>query len=502
MRSTLFLAAVVGLATPAIGDSIQILDFTAAWCKPCQTMRPELERLKRQGYPIREIDIDKSPRLAERFGVEAVPTFIVVDESGNELGRLSGARPAEELARLYDSALAKREESAAGSLAREPGTTRAEPTYKPWETVVRIKVLNHLARPRGTVGYGSGTIIYSDEQESIILTCAHIFHVEELRSKVPPAKFPLKVRVDLFDGKLSGGETPQVRTTEVDIPAEVIDYDFAGDVGLIRIRPGRKLPYSRVVAPGWEPRPKMQLTTMGCSGGKDATAWTTYVTRTLIRLQTPNGLYDATECSSPPMQGRSGGGLFTLDGLVAGVCDFNDGPRGEHGLYASPRTIHRLLDKNRLQICYDDGAARRRGADTMLADRGTRGSKILGQNPPEEFEVPLPSPEILNVRLPADAETGDGYRSYRWRPGPDSPQAALASVRIAVPSEASDEAILPRAASLRREPAADADLFANAPAFPADSGTREQDLAPLRILPEKTLDAWKPATRTSSGRAE
>ena len=38
---------------------------------------------------------------------------------------------------------------------------------------------------------------------------------------------------------------------EKDIPGEAIDYDFTNDVGLIRIRPGRKLPASRVVpAPG------------------------------------------------------------------------------------------------------------------------------------------------------------------------------------------------------------------------------------------------------------
>ena len=52
----------------------------------------------------------------------------------------------------------------------------AEPVFtnpKPWETVVRIRVIS----PRST-GFGSGTIIHSTPEESLILTCAHIFKLD------------------------------------------------------------------------------------------------------------------------------------------------------------------------------------------------------------------------------------------------------------------------------------------------------------------------------------
>ena len=42
-------------------------------------------------------DIDRSPNLREKYGVEAVPTFIVVDASGNEIDRTSGSQPAAQL---------------------------------------------------------------------------------------------------------------------------------------------------------------------------------------------------------------------------------------------------------------------------------------------------------------------------------------------------------------------------------------------------------------------
>ena len=67
-----------------------------------------------------------------------------------------------------------------------------------------------------------------------------------------------------------------------------------------------------------------------------------------------------------PKQGRSGGGLFTTDGYIAGVCNFAE-PRGDHGLYATPRSIYSILDRNKLMALYEP-VTRAKGA--LLADRG------------------------------------------------------------------------------------------------------------------------------------
>ncbi len=383
-------------AQPAVRPII--LDFTATWCGPCQAMKPVVEQLSEAGYPVRAVDIDQHPDLAERYNVHAVPTFVVVQPNGKELGRLSGANSGTDLAALYRKSLASWKATRAQA---EPETgervaeAEAEPEtetldaeaeadndarYKPWESVVRIKVVNHLSRPT-TIEFGSGTVIYSTPEESIILTCAHIFHIEGSRRQYAPRQFPLKMTVDLFDGQLSGGRTPQVHTLVEGIPAEVIDYDFPTDVGLIRIRPGKKLPYSQVVPPGWKPRENLKLTTVGCSEGRDATAWSTWVTRSLVRLGQHGGTYEATECAYPPIQGRSGGGLFTLDGMVAGVCDFNDGPVGKHGLYASPQSIHRLIDRNRLQVAYAGSNIRTRPDAAQVASRDPGRGRAAGGEP-------------------------------------------------------------------------------------------------------------------------
>ncbi len=97
-------------------------------------------------------------------------------------------------------------------------------------------------------GFGSGTIIYSSAEESIILTCAHIFRVKG-QQQPSPKNFRVPISVDLFGGQFVRSSPAMLACAEKDIPGEAIDYDFTNDVGLIRIRPGRKLPASRVVPP-------------------------------------------------------------------------------------------------------------------------------------------------------------------------------------------------------------------------------------------------------------
>ena len=82
--------------------------------------------------------------------------------------------------------------------------------------------------------------------------------------------------IDLFDGKLHGEKPAQVHFVE-SIEGQAVDYDFTLDVGLIRVRPGRRLPSARVVPAHWEPRARMKMLTVGCSEGQDATAWHTVI---------------------------------------------------------------------------------------------------------------------------------------------------------------------------------------------------------------------------------
>lgn len=72
--------------------------FTADWCQPCKRTRPIVEELNREqkeaGFQI--IDVDDNQELVKSFGIQAVPTFILI-KNGEEIGRIIGGQTKESL---------------------------------------------------------------------------------------------------------------------------------------------------------------------------------------------------------------------------------------------------------------------------------------------------------------------------------------------------------------------------------------------------------------------
>ncbi|MFO1477248.1 MAG: thioredoxin family protein [Verrucomicrobiota bacterium] len=72
-----------------------LLFFTATWCGPCKLMsrltlsQPEVQDALRAAGRV-AVDIDDQHDLSTRFGIEAVPTFVLLSPSGAELRRASG----------------------------------------------------------------------------------------------------------------------------------------------------------------------------------------------------------------------------------------------------------------------------------------------------------------------------------------------------------------------------------------------------------------------------
>ena len=88
-------------------EGVALVDFGATWCGPCKTMEPLVDELAKEydgRARIGKVDIDTAGELAARYGVTAVPTFVVF-RAGKVVEQFSGAVPRDVLVKKLESAL-------------------------------------------------------------------------------------------------------------------------------------------------------------------------------------------------------------------------------------------------------------------------------------------------------------------------------------------------------------------------------------------------------------
>jgi thiol-disulfide isomerase/thioredoxin len=355
-----------------------VLDFTATWCGPCQKMSPVVSNLERQGYPIHKVDCDASPELVRRFNIQTIPTFVLVID-GVERERVGGIVGEETLKRMCSRIPRQTEVKPVGfekpveksptPPARPEGITaprqalpveekpapakptsplpffgdkkKEEPRVPPEGAVIRGKSSSPAPMPlqgsplaasvrirvKDAQGedVGSGTIIDSRLGMTTILTCGHIFRNWDKQATI---------EVDYFrDGQM---ETA---------PGRRVYHNLADDVGLISLDVD-PLPSCRVAAPETKLVKGQPVVSVGCSHGDKPTALTLKITALNRYLGGDN-----IEVGGMPAQGRSGGGLFTRDGQLIGVCSGADSHHHE-GLYMGLKTVQALLDRCSLAHLY------------------------------------------------------------------------------------------------------------------------------------------------------
>lgn len=84
-----------------------LVDFWAAWCRPCLMVAPILDELAEEysgKVNITRMDIDQNPKTAARYGIKSIPTLLIF-KKGQPVSHIVGYRPKEELKRSLDAAL-------------------------------------------------------------------------------------------------------------------------------------------------------------------------------------------------------------------------------------------------------------------------------------------------------------------------------------------------------------------------------------------------------------
>ncbi len=82
---------------------MKVLKFGAVWCNGCLIMKPRWAEIEKE-YPWLETemyDYDENKEMVEKYNItDKLPTFIFLDQNGNELLRLHGEVDKAELVRL------------------------------------------------------------------------------------------------------------------------------------------------------------------------------------------------------------------------------------------------------------------------------------------------------------------------------------------------------------------------------------------------------------------
>ncbi len=322
-----------GNALCATGSDTVLVQFHSTNCGPCRAMHPVVQRLAGEGYPLQQIDVDQQPEYAKQFQIRSLPTFVLFAR-GREAQRVEGSSSFDELANMFRTVgyrptvgqqkSAPQETQFTSTPAANPSATASPPQLRPtpatspqqraaWATV-RLKIEDE----RG-FGFGTGTIIDRHDEEALVMTCGHLFRQSQGKGKI---------LVDLF---APGAQQP--------IEGQLIAFDLDRDIALVSIRLNIKIEPVPVAPADYAVAPRDRVFSIGCDKGAAPSLQASHLTAVNKYQGAPN-----FTVAGAPVDGRSGGGLFTENGQLIGVCNAADAKDNE-GLYAALASVHWQLDQ-------------------------------------------------------------------------------------------------------------------------------------------------------------
>ena len=88
-------------------SGVVLVDFFAAWCRPCRMQLPILEQIAPNfegRAKIIKVDTDHAQSIAARFGIQSIPTLIIL-KNGEKVTQFVGVQQAETLKTALEKAI-------------------------------------------------------------------------------------------------------------------------------------------------------------------------------------------------------------------------------------------------------------------------------------------------------------------------------------------------------------------------------------------------------------
>jgi len=216
--------------------------------------------------------------------------------------------------------------------------------------------------------WGTGTIIDTRQgpegQEALILTCGHIFRGwNEGKS----------IEVHLY------GENSTVR-----VLGRCLTYDLDIDLALVIIAtpsPVRAVP---IAPPTYQIQPSQQAWSVGCDHGSSPTVRTHQV-MSVDKISQQGSSFHYVQVEGAPVGGRSGGGLFSSEGYLIGVC-VTACPTVNDGHFVPPHMIRHMLDRVNLAHVHQNPSL---GVAAQVPPLTTTLTALTPLTPIAPIEVPL-----------------------------------------------------------------------------------------------------------------
>ncbi len=334
------------------GNNTHLYFFTSVGCAPCEVVKPALAKLDAAGYPVTVVDIRQRPDWADHFRVDRTPTVIMVRDE-RIVGRHAGVISHGELLQWYAASgfvpsetqtkpaatkvvISESESDDAtapvADLRRSDGSFQSATMHNGTSTpvnaseklamsaTVKIKVEDAEG-----ISYATGTVIHSHGNESLVVTCGHVFRESKGTGDI-------SVEYGFSNGSAESGS------------GDLIFYDAdARDIALLVLNTnGDSIPAVEIASKRATVDIGNDAFSIGCDHGKNPT-----IRHTRIKNR---AAYDGSikyDIYGRPVDGRSGGGLFNDNGELIGVCnaavvDFDE------GIYTALDTIHWQLEHTNL----------------------------------------------------------------------------------------------------------------------------------------------------------